>query len=163
MSAIRASMEGELEDLLKKLSRLGSLDRKAINQSIAESLRTSTDERFDNEMSPEGAAWKRSIRAGNSGKTLTKTGRLRGSIHARASASGAAVGTNTVYAATHQFGTGSRTIRARNKPFLRFQVNGSWVRAKQVTIKIPARPFLGISSEDEDEIRTIIEEALEEI
>lgn len=157
MSSIRVSVDGELDEYLEKLSRLGSLDRAAINKNIAEGLRTSTDERFDEERSPEGVAWMRTIRGG---KILTKTGNLRNSIHARASADGAEIGTNTIYAATHQFGA-ERTIRAKKKPFLVFAgTNGGLVKAKQVSIKIPARPFLGISEEDKEEIKAIIEEAM---
>lgn len=158
MSAIRVTVDGDLDKYLEKLSRLGSLDRAAINRNIAEGLRTSTDENFENESSPQGAAWARTIREG---KILTKSGGLRGSIHARSSSEGAEVGTNTIYAATHQFGA-SRTIRAKNKPFLVFPgQSGGLVRAKQVSIKIPARPFLGISDRDAEEIKSIIEEAFE--
>lgn len=157
MSSIRVTVDGELEEYLKKLSRLGSLDRAAVNRNIAEGLRTSTDENFENESSPQGAAWARTIRGG---KILTKSGTLRNSIHARSSDAGAEVGTNTIYAATHQFGA-SRTIRAKNKPFLVFPgQSGGLVRAKQVSIKIPARPFLGISDKDAEEIKSIIGEAL---
>lgn len=158
MSSIRVSVDGELDEYLEKLSRIGSLDRAAINRNIAEGLRTSTDERFDAEQGPDGTAWKRTIRGG---KILTKTGNLRNSIHVQASADRAEVGTNTVYAATHQFGA-DRTIRAKNKPYLVFPgANGGLIRAKQVSIKIPARPFLGLSEQDKEEIKTIIEEAIQ--
>lgn len=158
MSSIRVSVEGELEAYVKKLSRLGQIDRAAINRNIAEGLRTSVDENFESESSPDGTAWVRTVRGG---KILTKTSRLRNSIHARASSEGAEVGTNTIYAATHQFGD-SRTIRAKKKPFLMFPgTSGGLVRVKQASIKIPARPFLGISEKDAEEIKSIIEEAFE--
>ena len=47
------------------------------------------------------------------------------------------VGTNVVYARVHEFGA---VIRAKNAPFLKFQVGGKWVQKKQVLA--PARPFM---------------------
>lgn len=160
MSSVRVSMKGEFEEYKIRLQRLGSIDRSALMAAIAESLRTSTDERFDTETSPDGVAWKRSIRASGGGKTLTDSSRLRNSIHARSSEKGAEIGTNTIYAATHQFGESGRTIRAKNKRMLAFQIGGKWYRKKQVTIKIPARPYLGLSDDDREEIIELMEEAL---
>lgn len=148
-----------MDAYMEYLEKAGNLDKKALNRNIAESLRTTTDERFDEESSPEGKAWKRSLRGG---KTLTRTGTLRNSIHARATQAGAEVGTNLIYAATHQFGANGRTIRAKKKPYLMFQSGGRWIRKKQVTVSIPARPYLGISPEDEAEISAIMQEALGE-
>ena len=90
------------------------------------------------------------------------TGQLKGSINARATEEGAEVGTNLVYAATHQFGASGRVIRAKNKPYLAFEYHGRTIRKKQVTVNIPARPFLGISDEDRQEIKSLVEEALSE-
>ena len=161
MSGIRVSIQGEFDAYKERLQRMGSLDRAALMAAIAEALRTSTDERFENEVSPEEVAWKRSIRASGGGKTLTDSGRLRTSIHARSSAKGAEIGTNTIYAATHQFGESGRTIRAKKKPMLAFQIGGKWYHKKQVTIKIPARPYLGLSDEDHEEIIGLMEDAVQ--
>ena len=89
---------------------------------------------------------------------MIQTAQLRNSIHARSDASGFAVGTNVKHAATHQFGEPGRTIRARRKKALRFQVNGRWVSKKKVRIAIPARPFLGLSEEDMREMKATVEE-----
>ena len=40
----------------------------------------------------------------------------------------------------------------------RFQVGGQWVSKKQVKVNIPARPFLGLSDEDMQEIKATTEE-----
>lgn len=163
MQSIKIGIDSETESLLKKLRGIENIDKAGVNNAIAEALRTGTVERFGREVSPQGDAWKKSIRAANEGGlTLTRSGQLKGSIHARATAEGAEVGTNLVYAATHQFGASGRTIRARNKPYLSFQMNGRWVRKKQVTVNIPARPFLGVSDEDRQEIQDIVEEAVSE-
>jgi len=86
------------------------------------------------------ADWSREHRL--SGNPLhNRTNNLRSSIHGEASATDSEitgiVGSNMIYAPVHEFGA---VIRAKNAPFLRFQVNGHWVSVKEVTI--PARPFL---------------------
>lgn len=163
MSSIRVGIDGETEKLLKKLEGLADIDRAGINNAIAEALRSGAVQRFEEQKGPDGGAWKKSIRAtAEDGKTLVDTAQLRNSINARASAAGAEVGTNVVYAATHQFGASGRTIRAKKKKFLSFQVNGRWIRKEQVTVNIPERPFLGVSSEDRQEIQELVETALSE-
>ncbi len=160
MSSISIRMDGGLDGLLAKLEQMSGIDKAGVMNAIAEGLRTSTVERFASEQSPEGTRWKPSIRATEKGgKTLTKSSVLKNSIHAKADSTGAAVGTNTIYAATHQFGA-ERTIRAKNGKYLRFTAGGRWVSVPSVRVSIPARPFLGVSKEDEGEIRAILEEAL---
>lgn len=66
------------------------------------------------------------------GKPLIDTGRLRASINAKADAAGVTVGTNLIYAATHQFGRDA----------------------------IPARPFVVLQSEDQREIARILAERI---
>lgn len=162
MSSIRAELSGDTQELLGRLKQMGSFDKAGVLNAVAEGLRTSTMERFSREQSPEGEKWTPSIRAGSSGgKTLTQTAALKNSIRAKSDDSGAAVGTNDIRAATHQFGD-TRTIRAKNGKYLTFQVGGRWVRKASVTVHIPARPFLGISQEDQEEIRDILEEAMKE-
>ena len=162
MSSINLKVEGDVQRLMKRLGRIASVDKAGINNTIAEGLRTSTIERFQAEKSPEGKKWKQSIRAREEGgKTLIKSAALRSSIRSEASAEGLAVGTNDIRAATHQFGD-SRIIKAKRKKALRFRVSGRWVSKKEVKVTIPARPFLGVSEEDEEEIKKLLSQALEE-
>lgn len=162
MSSIKAELSGDTDALLQRLNHLKSLDIQGILGSMAEGLRTSTVERFTEEKTPEGDSWRPSIRAREEGgKTLTKTAQLKTSIRSEVSEGGLAVGTNDIRAATHQFGD-KRTIRARNKRYLTFKIGGQWHRAAAVNVNIPARPFLGISREDEQDIRDILEEILKE-
>ena len=136
MSSIRAEMSGDTDELLQRLNRLSHLETRGVLNSIAEGLRTSTVERFTEEKTPEGTSWKPSIRAQEEGgKTLTKT--------------------------THQFGD-ERTIRAKNKKYLTFKIGGQWKRVASVKVSIPPRPFLGISEEDEQDIKDTLEEIFEE-
>jgi len=87
-----------------------------------------------------GAAWL-SPKYRN-GQPLRDRGRLQRSIHGQVSGRGyrskVAVGTNVVYAATHQFGDPSR--KPKNAERLVFEVFGMKVFAKEVSI--PARRFL---------------------
>ncbi|WP_338011677.1 phage virion morphogenesis protein [Desulforamulus putei] len=152
---------------MKKLRGLENVDLKGAGLTLAEALRTSTRERFQQQKSPEGKPWKKSIRAiQEGGATLTDSAGLKNSIKSTADSTGFAVGTNKVYARTHQFGEKGRkvTIRAKTSRGLIFQVGGRWIRKKQVTvnIKIPARPFLGISEEDMQEIRGTLEDIIAE-
>ena len=91
------------------------------------------------------------------GKTLTQTGTLRNSINTKTTDDGFAVGTNDIRAATHQFGD-QRTITPKSKKALRFEYNGAEVFAKKADITIPARPFLGINKDDEDELFGMLED-----
>lgn len=162
MSSIKAEMSGDTDELLKRLKRLSQLEIRGALSSIAEGLRTSTVERFTEEKSPEGKKWKPSIRAQEEGgKTLTKTSQLKTSIRSEVSDSGLAVGTNDIRAATHQFGD-ERTILAKNKQYLTFKIGGQWKNVTSVKVNIPARPFLGISKEDEQDIKDALEEIVEE-
>lgn len=162
MSSIQVRVTGDSRRLLKRLQLMADVDVKGINRAIAEGVRTSTIERFKTEKDPKGKKWKTSVRAkAEGGKTLTKTAKLKTSIRSRADTAGFAVGTNDIRAATLQFGD-ERTIRPRKGPVLRFQIDGKWISAKKVHIKIVSRPFLGISDDDEKEIKKELEAALGE-
>jgi len=152
-------LEGDTRAMLRRIRSFSEIDRRSINAALAQGVRESTLERFRQGKSPDGRRWKSSKRAIlEGGKTLVKTAQLRNSIHARSDASGFAVGTNAKHAATHQFGESVRIIRARRKKVLRFQYNGKWVSKKQVRVKIPARPFLGLSDEDMQEMKATVED-----
>ena len=162
MSSVSVKVDGDVQRLMQRLGRIAGMDKAGINNAIAEGLRTSTIERFQAEKSPEGKKWKQSIRAREEGgKTLTKSTALRSSIRSDSSADGLAIGTNDIRAATHQFGD-TRIIKAKRKKALRFRVNGRWVSKKEVKVTIPARPFLGVSEEDEEVIKELLRQSLEE-
>nr|DAY51392.1 MAG TPA: virion morphogenesis protein [Caudoviricetes sp.] len=152
-------IEGDTRAMLRKIRSFSEIDKKSINAALAEGVRESTLERFKQSKDPSGKKWKTSIRASSeNGKTLIQSSQLRNSINSVSDATGFAVGTNAKHAATHQFGEPGRTIRARKKKALRFMVDGKWVSKKQVRIRIPARPFLGLSDEDMREIKATVED-----
>lgn len=165
MSGVR--IDGDIRKLYKRLERIENLDMRGVNIALAEALRASTLRRFKNQEAPDGSKWKPSKRAaGNGGKTLLDTGKLRRSINSKADNRGFAVGTNIIYAATHQFGDEDRelgpiTIRAKNAKALKFNVGGKDIFVKKVYIpslrvSIPVRPFLGINEADIKEIKAAL-------
>ncbi len=120
--------------------------------AIGKAMVESTKQRFDRGESPEGNPWPISLRAQfEGGKTLVDKAHLKQSITHIADQNGVEWGTNMHYAATHQFGA---TITPKSADALRFSIPGiGFVTTKSVTI--PARPFIGLSIEDEAEIETI--------
>lgn len=121
-------------------------------QAIAALGEASTRDRFDTETGPDGQKWKKGHKRG--GRTLTQAGHLGDSISARHGRDFAEWGVNRPYAAIHQFGG---VIRPKRKKALRFRLaggKGAFVTAKKVTM--PARPFLGISAEDRDDILHVL-------
>lgn len=153
-------LEGDTRAMLKKIRRFADIDKKKINSALRQVVRSSTLKRFKESRAPDGEKWEVSKRAAaeTKGKTLIRTADLRNSIRSKSDVSGFAVGTDLKYAATHQFGEKGRTIRAKNKKALRFQVGGKWLMRKSVTISIPARPYLGLSDDDMQEIKGTIED-----
>lgn len=152
-------LDGDTRRLLKKIKGFAEIDRKKINATLGNVARESTLERFKQGKDPTGRRWKTSIRAAETGgKTLIDSAQLRNSIRTKSDASGFAVGTNVKHAATHQFGDKGRTIRAKRSKNLRFRIGGTWVSKKKVKVNIPARPFLGLSDEDMQEIKATTEE-----
>lgn len=122
-------------------------------------LVSATVRRFETETGPDGAKWKPSFRAQHAGgQTLSDTGRLKGSIHHQVGSNYVDVGTNVLYAAVHQMGA---TIRAKGGGKLTFNIPGiGWRSAESVTI--PARPFLGVDSDDRMEIQAIVTDFVRE-
>ena len=130
-------------------------DRQALMDSIGEALVSGTLKRFDAEEEPTGKKWKPSARAAaEGGKTLTDEAFLRRSIDYAATPDKVMVGSNLPYARIHQEGgkTSPHVIRPKRKKALAF---GGIVRKKvnHPGSDIPARPYLGVSKEDMEEVR----------
>jgi len=114
---------------------------------IGASLVTSTQDRFEAERGPDGKKWKpwstayakrRRARDGKA-KILTLDDYLSGSITHNASSDQVEVGSNMVYARIHQEGGQA---------------------GRNLAATIPARPFLGIDSDDEREIEASVQDYL---
>lgn len=145
--------------LLAALRRLAGAmaDTAPIMADIAALGEESTRQRFRTQTGPDGKPWKPSLRAQiTGGRTLTQDGHLAASISSRSGRDWAEWGANRIYAAIHQFGG---VIRARNAKALRFALAGGGFATVQ-SVKIPARPFLGLSTDDVADIVHIIETRL---
>lgn len=144
--------DARLQAGLRNLIALGR-NAGAAMADIAAIGESSTRQRFRTETGPDGQRWKPSLRARiTGGRTLTKDGHLSGSISARHGRDFAEWGVNRIYAAIHQFGG---EIRAKGGS-LRFRLaGGGFAQVKQVTM--PARPFLGVSDDDRDDILDVIQ------
>lgn len=161
MGSIR--IDGDTRRLMNRLKQLSELDKKGLNQVIAQDIKTSTRNRFRTEKAPDNKKWEPSRRVlSKGGVTLVQSAILKNSIKYKADASGFSVGTNNIYAPTHQLGDKNRriTIKAKTPKGLLFKIGDQWIRKKQVTVKvdIPARPFLGFSEEDMAEFKATIED-----
>ena len=118
---------------------------KKLFKKIGTDLEASIQKRIArNKIAPDGQRWlpsKKYIkgrgRVSDLGSTLIQTGALRDSIHFYASATQVEIGTNMVYAGVHQMGTKNAGPN-RN-------------------ITIPARPYLGVSTIDENKISSALD------
>ena len=126
------------------------LDLIGINES------ENTRLRFSDQQGPDGVPWEPSLRVKlHGGDTLRDTGRLMNSITHRVGGDYVEVGTNVFYAAMmHEGGT----IHALGGGYLKFQVAGAWAQKRSVTI--PARPFLGLDADGEQEVIDLIDQFL---
>lgn len=169
-------LEGQWPELISTMEKLNLTDNDLLilNERIGAILEQSTTERFEEEKSPKGEPWEpitdttiiararrktrkkdgtssfltkkgklsaRAQRIISNAAILKDSGRLMRSISSKARPEGVAVGTNLIYGAIQQLG-------------------GKAGRGKKV--KIPARPFLGISSKDDKDLFALLEEFVEE-
>ncbi|MFT0861750.1 phage virion morphogenesis protein [Ancylobacter sp. G4_0304] len=137
------------------LERLAGADTTPLMTDIGAVLESSMRERVeDTKTGPDGTPWAPN-RAGTS--TLLETGRhLRDSFAFIASQDQVLAGASWEYAHVHQDGA---VIKAKDGGRLSFLMGGKRVFAKKVTI--PARPFAGISTDDESEIQRVTREWLQ--
>lgn len=149
--SFRVTSEGGLA-IERKLAGLVKAfgDLEPLMQGFGLYLESATIDRFENERGPDGQRWKPSLRARQQGgKTLTDSSQLRSSITSQAGPDSVEVGTNKIYGGIHQFGG---TIRPKNGEYLTFRLPGGLGVRRVKSVTMPARPFLGLSSEDENEL-----------
>ena len=142
MSGVKLEYQIDTKRIQAAFDRLGKIDTHSMFDEIGGHLDNAVLQRFNSGVGPDGIAWEPSERALNEGgKTLVDYGHLRDSITHNTYAHGVEHGSNMVYAAIHQFG-------------------GKTGRNKSVTMI--ARPFIGISADDEIAINEIVEDFLQE-
>lgn len=146
MASIQIKVEGEARVIaVLNAIALSGAERSQLFDEIGFNLVENAQLRFIDGVSPDGEAWVQSIRAKQQGgQTLIDKGQLRSSLTHVIHEDGVEYGTNLPYAAPNHYGA---TIKAVNAPFLAFKIGSKFVKKKSVTL--PARPFVGISQEDE--------------
>lgn len=145
------------------LSKKLSGDTTPVMRAIGFGLVQNVHDRFEAAVDPQGQPWEPlnpSYAAAKRGPGILREagmrGGLMGSITFSAGPDAVEVGTNKIYAAVHQFGATIVPVKASH---LVFRIGNQVVKAKSVTI--PARPFLGISAEDERTIAETVTDALD--
>lgn len=160
--------DAEVNRLFAELVRRAT-DLRPLMQDLGEYLAESTKQRFATSTAPDGSRWAPNAQAtylaylgafkgsfGKGGK-ITKGGaarasgkkpligetrRLSSEIQYRADATSVEVGSSLVYSAIHQFGGQA---------------------GRGGTTRIPARPYLGLSAEDDEAVRGIAGKYLSDI
>ena len=153
----------EIEQQDRIMSALRELGDPSLRAEVMEDIGsygvTSTQQRFLEQKSPDGEGWEKSSRAkSKGGQTLRDRGNLFDSLTYSADSNSVAWGTNLIYAAIHQYGG---EIKAKNGGKLKFKVGGHFVQVDKVDM--PARPYLGLTDEDEAEITDIVQLRLSEV
>lgn len=178
MAGTRLTIDkAELDRLNAFMAEQAARDTSGLMRPLGEYLLESTQRRFETQTAPDGTPWaplqQRYARRKkyHKDKVLTLRGYLRSYIHYQIpNAQTVEVGSNQKYAAIHQFGgeidkpERQATARYRSvagRVLFAKKSHTRGVTQKAVTIpvhfvKIPARPFLGISAADDVEIREII-------
>lgn len=131
----------EIAARLRKLVDAGE-DLEPAFIDIGEGLLNSTDDRWEQQVDPDGNPWEpldpkyQARKEKNADKILVLEGFMRDTLAYNTSPNSMEMGTNLIQGATHQFGDDDRGI--------------------------PARPFLGVSEDDEQMIQDILQDHFEE-
>lgn len=133
--------------MLQRLIGAGGNPRPALKE-IGEELVDSTQRRFETQTGPDGTPWARNAtstikRKGRDQPLTGETGKLMDQIDYQLTGNDTLdVGSPTIYAAMQQFG-------------------GTKEEFPHLWDDIPARPFIGISDEDEEKIIGLFNDYLE--
>lgn len=141
MAGASLSFEYETGPAVAFLRRLAEHidDLSPVLGQMGEYLVDATRDRFDDQAAPDGTPWAplsegyARRKKKNADKILVLDGILRNTIAYNVGPHDLEVGTNRIYGATHQFGRD----------------------------QIPARPFLGVSAEDDVELLELLREYVE--
>ena len=149
------NIEVDIKELSRVLDKaVARLSRpKLMFAEMGEELLAIHFARFTAQQAPDGTPWAplkdwyRESKKKNADKILTLDGHLSGTLRYQASDTGVVFGSDRPYAAIHQFGG---TIKPKNKKALKLGSGDDATYARSVTI--PARPWLGLSADDEQRL-----------
>lgn len=135
------------------------LDMRGLMDQIGENLLVSTQERFRTGRGPDGQPWAK-LKNGSGRTPLLDTGTMRDQIEPQPIQDGVELVANAKQARWHQEGTDPYVILPRDKKALAWP-GGPGPRRKVNHPGLPARPFMGLSAEDEQTIDALVAEWLE--
>lgn len=152
MPGARFTVEFDQAPIKAALARLATIGGRPeeLMVKLGERLVVSTKDRFETNVAPDGTAWQAlnpayaAIR--NANPILVQSGALRGSIHFETAGPSVRVGSSMIYAGVHQFGA---VIKPKQARALVFHLGAANALVRVKSVRIPARPYLGISPEDE--------------
>lgn len=176
MAGTRVEFKVDDREAMEMLARQAEPPGSDLMNRIGEMLQASSQDRFKTQTAPDGTAWQplkaryAKRKKYNADKILTLRGYLRSGIRHQVTGDDAVeVGANLAYAAIHQLGgdidmparqsTVSFKTEAGRKLFAKRGAKGAAERQVSIgkhTVTMPARPYLGISQADDQEIREII-------
>ncbi|WP_339524236.1 phage virion morphogenesis protein [Pseudomonas sp. EL_65y_Pfl2_R96] len=157
--------------------RLGDLTTPL--NDIAEYLHQSTDDRFIKQVAPDGSPWAplapSTLARKKGGRILRNKGTLQDTMRHSVSGNELAFGTDRPYGAIHQDGGKVEHAARSQQVYFRQGKEGSvgnrfvkksksnfaqWVTRGAHDTEIKARPYLGLSAEDDVELLAIIQDYL---
>jgi len=170
-----ASIQVTLDDndVMSKLGRLAARGKSLapVMRAFGDYLVKETRTRFEQEKDPEGHRWEKlsdyTLKFKKGSQILTESTDLRNSFARRAGATSVRVGTDREYAALHQFGlkktlkikSHRRKVKSRSKKGISSGV--AFVKAHKRKVDTVARPFLGFTPQDRQELIETIKDHLD--
>lgn len=162
---------GSVNRLRDRIALLGKVDRRGLLDIVGGEVESQTKRRIETEKSsPNGlpwAAWSERHAATRHGghSALEEEGHLLGSIDHQVVGDSVEIGSNLVYARIQQEGSGSEPVtvpahkRLITQVFGRELSFGVWasVGTYDFVQNIPARPYLGLSGENEHDVEAIVD------
>lgn len=144
------------DEAISRIEGVENLDETELLDALGRFFQESTRQRIDvTKTSPDGVAWK----ANSQGTSiLRKSGDLSASIDYVTSSGQVEIGSALNYARIHQEGG---EIKPKSADRLVFQIGNQLVFATRVNI--PARPYLGVSADDEREALQMVADTIAEV
>lgn len=150
--AIELRDEG-FDQALNAIDGIETLPQHELLDAIGQLVKESTRHRIEvTKTAPDGSYWQKN-RQGTS--TLHQSGDLADLIDTSVSGGSVSIVSALVYSRIHQLGG---VIKPKNKKQLAFMAGNKLVFATKVTI--PARPYLGISPQDQTDILDMVRSRL---
>lgn len=138
------------------IERLSGLEKFELLDTIGRLVQLQTRHRLKvDKEGPQGEVWPANRKGSD---LLYDTGALHDSIDYVVNADDVTIGSPLVYAAIHHFGG---VIKPKNGKALVFTAGGETFTVKSVTM--PARPYIGISPGNADDIESVVGDFLKEL